>query len=79
MSRSKWKSLSPAFSKKTIPSSFMANNISSRSSIITPGCVGRHFRIHNGKFLISMQIKNLMVGCKFGEVIFTRKPVLHKK
>jgi ribosomal protein S19 len=71
MSRSKWKSL-PAFKPyKKITAS--------RSSLVTPRCVGRFFHIHNGKFLINLQIKNLMVGRKFGEIIFTRKPPLHKK
>lgn len=78
MSRSKWKSL-PALKscKKVILNNLI--NISNRSCTVTPGCVGRHFRIHNGKFLINIQIKNLMVGRKFGEISFTRKLAVHKK
>ena len=46
----------------------------SRDSVIIPDMIGHTFLIHNGKLFISRQVTQSMVGCKFGEFSFTRKP-----
>jgi small subunit ribosomal protein S19 len=51
----------------------------SRRSTILPIFVGHKFLVHNGQKFISLLIKENMVGFKFGDFIFTRKPNLNAK
>lgn len=51
----------------------------SRRSIILPNFVGYTFDIYNGQKFISLKVTETMIGHKFGEFIFTRKPCVHKK
>jgi len=49
-----------------------AMKIMSRSSAILPEFVGYRFDVHNGKKFFPIQIKENMVGKKFGEFAPTR-------
>lgn len=51
----------------------------SRSSSITPICVGSRFLIHNGKTFSPLIVTSEMIGCKFGEFSLTRKKFKFKK
>jgi len=53
--------------------------ILSRSSVITPNCVGFKFLVHNGKLFLPLEVTPLMIGHKFGEFSFTRKKFKFKK
>lgn len=59
--------------------SYKSIRIYSRNCIIFPAFVGLRFEIYNGKSFLSLEIKENMVGLKFGELIFTRKLAKHKK
>ena len=69
VSRSRWKGpvLKILSKKKKNPV------IVSRSSNITPNCVGLIFLIHNGKLFSTLEVTLPMVGHKFGEFSHTRK------
>jgi len=44
-----------------------------RSSTIPSFYVNRKFKVHNGIWLLTLNIKTGMVGHKFGEFVFTKK------
>ena len=83
MSRSKWKppfidnslfrKLNLENEKKKIISTW------SRRSTIYPATVGLQISIHNGKEMITREIKPQMVGHKLGDFVFTRKNFVQKK
>jgi len=47
--------------------------IYSRSSIITPFFLGKRIAIYNGNKFVSIIVRPLMVGSKFGEFAITKK------
>jgi ribosomal protein S19 len=49
-----------------------------RAYVISSELVGNRIEIHNGNKLISILIKEAMVGQRFGEFIATRKHGLRK-
>lgn len=81
ISRSSWKV--PLIKKSILIKNnlFYKNPIKvlSRSSLITPNCLGLKFLVHNGKNFIPVDVKNYMIGCKFGEFALTRKKHIYKK
>jgi small subunit ribosomal protein S19 len=84
MSRSRWKGpfvdlylvekVRKNENNKTIPIKTW-----SRRSVILPNFVGYTFNVHNGFKFNVLKIKEEMVGYKFGEFCFTRKPAIHGK
>lgn len=50
----------------------------SRKTWILPHWIGSNILIYNGKTLLSLKIKEEMVGHKFGEFASTRRKVSHK-
>ena len=83
MTRSNWKN---PFSQSQIFKSVYLNNNSekpiklwTRNSVIFPLFIGKTFSIYNGKKFINLQISEERVGCKFGELVPTRKKAVHKK
>lgn len=50
----------------------------SRKTWILPHWIGSNVSIYNGKILLSLKIKEEMIGHKFGEFASTRRKVLHK-
>jgi len=50
----------------------------SRRTWILPHWIGSNVSIYNGKTLLSLKIKEEMIGHKFGEFASTRRKVLHK-
>lgn len=50
----------------------------SRDSVIFPSFVGLHFEIYNGLKFVLLEVKENMIGFKFGEFVFTRKRPKHK-
>lgn len=74
MSRAAWK-------VPYIPNLFLSNlfkkaknlNVWDRSAIISPLFVNRRFRVHNGIWLLTLNVKSGMVGHKFGEFSFTKR------
>lgn len=85
MSRSLWKG---PFIEGTILKQVKINNknkknykvirIFSRNSVIFPSFVGLRFEIYNGFKFNTIEIKENMIGFKFGEFVFTRKRLKHK-
>lgn len=83
MSRSKWKppfidnslfkKLTIEKDKHKLPSTW------SRRSSVYPAAVGLQILIHNGKEMITREIKPRMVGHKLGEFVPTRKNFIKKK
>ena len=73
MARSVWKV--PYFSKIFF-SNFMRkgkfNNIWFRNSKISSIFIDKNVFVHNGKFLLFVDIKSSMLGHKFGEFVFTK-------
>jgi small subunit ribosomal protein S19 len=53
--------------------------INNKSDIITPICKNLNFKISNGYSFTKLNIKENMIGHKFGEFIFTRKRNRYKK
>lgn len=51
----------------------------SRASTILPTFVGLTFKVHNGKKLIPLEIKEEIVGYKLGEFALTRRRGLDSK
>lgn len=83
MSRSKWKPpfIDSNFFKKLNFGHEKNKIIStwSRRSTIYPAAVGLQVSIHNGKEMVTRDIKPQMVGHKLGEFVFTRKNFIKKK
>lgn len=52
--------------------------IFSRNSVIFPSFVGLQFEVYNGYKFINFEVKESMIGLKFGEFVFTRKKLKHK-
>lgn len=48
-----------------------------RNDTIIPEFVGLHFKVHNGKSYLPVNVNENMVGYKFGEFSPTKKPVKH--
>lgn len=51
----------------------------SRRSCILPEFVNKNFDIHTGKSFIRLNVREHMIGHKFGEFAMTRKRPVHKK
>ena len=49
----------------------------SRASMITPEMVGFVFAVHNGRNFINVEVREEMVGHRFGEFAPTRKFIKH--
>lgn len=64
--------------KRLLDKNKSKKNIWSRNSIILPEFIGKRVNIHNGFNFKSIQIKEEMVGHKYGEFAPTRKRVKHK-
>jgi small subunit ribosomal protein S19 len=81
MSRSKWKG--PYIGYATLKNKDLKkkqlNLVLSRNTEITPLLVGLTFKIHNGKEYPEITVTYDMVGCKFGEFVFTRGKFSFKK
>nr|YP_010127825.1 ribosomal protein S19 [Lessonia flavicans]QPP20352.1 ribosomal protein S19 [Lessonia flavicans] len=80
MSRSNWKT--PFIDKsllKQLTSQQKKKLTWSRRSTIYPAAVGLKLQIHNGKNMITRNIKPEMVGYKLGEFVTTRKTFIVKK
>jgi len=74
MSRSAWKI--PFISNIFFSNLFKKNkvfNIWQRSSMIPALLVNKKFKIHNGVWLLSLNLKSNMIGHKFGEFAFTKR------
>ena len=75
------------FKKKCVNSKKISNQNSEdntialwcRNSTIPSYAVGLSFKIHNGQFLIPVNVNENMVGFKFGEFAPTRKSYFFKK
>ena len=77
MSRSKWKG---NYVKACVAKSknLKKKIVWSRSSTILPAFVGQTVLVHNGKMFKKIFINSEKVGYKFGQFIFTRKPIKKK-
>jgi len=81
--RSKWKGI--LFTKKNFYNLKDLNYrnktilIYNRSSVITPMCLNRSFKIFNGKNFTNLNVTEQMIGHKFGEFSLTRKRHVFKK
>jgi small subunit ribosomal protein S19 len=51
----------------------------SKNSMIFPSFVGLNFEVYNGKQFILLNVKENMIGAKFGEFISTKKLAKHKR
>lgn len=49
----------------------------SRASTITPDCVGKSFKVHNGRNFVSFSVTAEMIGTNFGQYSETRKFKAH--
>jgi len=47
-------------------------NVWQRSSVIPAHFLNKKFKVHNGIWLLTVNIKSLMVGRKFGEFSFSK-------
>jgi small subunit ribosomal protein S19 len=65
--------------KKREKKNYKPIRVYSRNFIIFPSFVGLFFEIHNGLKFITIEIKENMIGFKFGEFVFTRKMTKTKK
>jgi len=74
MSRSVWKIpfIAKLFFYK-IANKMKVLSIWQRSSSIPVSFINKKFRVHNGVWLLSLNIKTAMIGHKFGEFAFTKK------
>ena len=82
--RSKWKGpfVDPGFLKKQTENDTAGQATSSkisRNSTILPVFLDQGFRVHNGKAFTEIIVTETMVGCKFGEMVPTRKDFILKK
>lgn len=74
MSRSAWKI--PYISNIFFSNLFKKTkvfNIWQRNSVIPASFANRKFRIHNGIWLLTLNVKSGMIGHKFGEFAFTKR------
>jgi small subunit ribosomal protein S19 len=85
MSRSLWKGpFIKGLILKQVKTSFISKKnskiikIFSRNSVIFPSFVGFNFEVYNGFKFVTLEIKEPMIGFKFGEFVFTRKKLKHK-
>jgi len=53
--------------------------VENKSDIITPICKNLNFKVNYGYSYTKLNIKENMIGHKFGEFIFTRKRNIYKK
>nr|BDN85872.1 ribosomal protein S19 [Microheliella maris] len=51
----------------------------SRQSTIYPEAIDLQFLVHNGKNFTKLIVTDEMIGHKFGEFAFTRRPHIYKK
>ena len=81
ISRSNWKAIliKRSILLKNIKNSKIPIKIFSRSSFITPCCLGLNFLVHNGKKFTPLTVTESMIGHKFGEFSLTRKKNIYKK
>lgn len=85
MTRSSWKG--PFIDNSLLKKIYKQKNqntpnlikIWSKSCVIFPSFVGFTFEVYNGKQFTLINVKEYMVGSKFGEFVFTRKLPKHKK
>ncbi len=74
MSRSTWKI---PYVNNFLFSNFVKNkfilNFWKRNSIISNNLIGKKFRVYNGIWFLSVQIKSNMIGHKFGEFSFSKR------
>jgi small subunit ribosomal protein S19 len=85
MSRSLWKGpFTQGLILKQVKSAiknkknYKAIRIFSRNSVIFPSFVGLQFEIYNGFKFVNLEVKENMIGFKFGEFVFTRKKLKHR-
>lgn len=81
MSRAKWKGPN-ILELKQLQTKHIKKNLSitvPRSIEITPQFIGLTFQVHNGKDYQEITVTDDMIGCKFGEFVFTRKKFSFKK
>jgi len=74
MSRSSWKV--PFVSNMFFSNLFKKSKVLSlwqRPSIIPAVAINKKFKIHNGVWLLSLNVKTSMIGHKFGEFAFTKR------
>lgn len=57
----------------------LSKNQKTKNSIILPKDIGKYFKIYNGKFYFNINVKEDMVGFKFGEFTRTRSIFKYKK
>lgn len=48
-------------------------NVWHRSSTIPAFFINKKFKVHNGIWLLTLNVKSLMVGSKFGEFSFSKR------
>lgn len=51
----------------------------SRNSVILPFLIGKSIQVHNGKFFMSVNVTEEMIGHKLGEFVSTRLRHIYKK
>ncbi len=76
MIRSVWKPLYNCLKKNSIDNLFFPHSL--RKFTILKENRGKRVSIHNGSKLVSVQIKNKMVGFKFGQLSLTKARVIHQ-
>lgn len=76
MIRSIWKPLHNCLKKNTIDKVFFAHSL--RKFTVLKENKGQRVSIHNGSKLISVEIKNKMIGFKFGQLSLTKARVIHQ-
>nr|UQT68344.1 ribosomal protein S19 [Nothophytophthora sp.] len=76
MSRSKYKG---PFFKVNLLKKKQWIKINNKNLTILPEYINHFVSIYNGKNFINLEIKDKMIGFKFGEFINTRKKHIHKK
>jgi len=74
MARSVWKVpfISSVFFSNFVKKSKMLN-VWHRSSVIPASFIHRKFKVHNGIWLMTLNVKTGMIGHKFGEFAFTKR------
>lgn len=86
MSRSRWKFsfLKNFFWKNTFINKLSKNKkvkkkfiISNKSTAIPKMLLYSYITVHKGNISISRRVNNWMIGRKFGEFVFTRKPFFY--
>lgn len=74
MSRSSWKIpfISSVFFSNLVKKTKMFN-VWQRNSVIPASFVHRKFKVHNGIWLLTLNVKPGMIGHKFGEFAFSKR------